>query len=162
MAKTMRKRLISFIPFKHVIISTNLTLDEIVGLFSNSISPRLYIYQSLSRNMKDIQGNVSQQGFSIRLTNYHLRSPGYIYLIGKFIPHSDGIKIEAYITGSLYLTLFLFIGAGFFLFLQAISEEDSIALFASLVAIFSGFIGFFVEVDRLDWFIGTLLEKYII
>ena len=81
----MKKRLLSFIPYKHVIISTSLSLDEAVNLVSDSISPAFNPILNPLPNSKKFQGEVSKQGFKIRVTDYYRSS--LTYVVGKFIRH---------------------------------------------------------------------------
>jgi hypothetical protein len=157
----MQKRLISFIPFKHVIVSTNLSLDEIVNLFSNSISPQWdVVWQTPPKNHKQLQGIVSREGFSIRPTSYYQGS--LTYLAGKFIPDPKGGKIEMYIAGPLPFMLSLSVLAGLCCFLPAISGRNYGVLLIPVVIFFGAMIGLILEADRLDWFVGQMLEKYIV
>ena len=158
----MRKRLLSLLPYRHVTIPTSLTLDEIVNLFSKSISPKWNpISQAPPPNHKNFQGEVSEQGFSIRTTSYY-QGP-LTYLVGKFISDISGVKIEMYIglgPGGLALALGGIVG--FCILLGAIAGQDYFAsLVISAVLIFLGS-GFFFEADSVDWFIANLLEQHVI
>lgn len=157
----MQKRLISFIPFKHVIVSTNLSLDEIVNLFSNSISPHWNLMsQTPPKNHKQLLGTVSREGFSIRPTDYYRGS--LTYLIGKFIPGPKGIRIEMYVIGPLYFILPCSAAAALCFLLAAVVRGNYDELVVPLGVFIGSIIGLFVEADRLDWFIGQMLEKYIV
>ena len=158
----MRKKLLSLIPYRHVTISTSLTLDEIVNLISKSISPKWDpILQSPPPNHKKFQGEVSERGFHIRPTDYYRGA--MTYLAGKFISDTNGVKVEMYIEpGPGYLALALGSMVGFCVLLGAIAGQDYFAaLVASFVLIFLSS-GFYFEANNLDWFIGNLLEGHII
>ena len=157
----MQKRLISFIPFKRVIVSTNLSLDEIVNLFSNSISPHWDLMsQTPPKNHKQLLGTVSREGFSIRPTSYYQSS--LTHLVGKFIPDPNGVKIEMYITGPLPFMLSLSVLAGLCCFLPAISGRNYGVLLIPVGIFFGVMIGLILEADRLDWFVGQILKKHVI
>lgn len=158
----MRKRLLSLLPYRHVTISTSLTLDEIVNLFSKSIAPRWNpILQAPPSNNKSFQGEVSEQGFCIRMTAYY-QGP-LTYLVGKFIPDMNGIKIEMYIDPGLgCLALALGGIVGFCFLLRAIAEQSYFAVFVTSIVLIILGASFFFEVDSLDWFIANLLEQHII
>jgi hypothetical protein len=157
----MQKRLISFIPFKHVIVSTNLSLDEIVNLFSNSISPHWdLVSQTPPKNHKQLLGTVSREGFSIRPTDYYRGS--LTYLIGKFVPDAKGVKIDMYVTGTLYFLLPITAMAGLCLFLVKIIGQNYDGIGWPFGFFIGSIVGLFIEADRLDWFLGQMLGKYIV
>lgn len=158
----MRKKLLSFFPYRHTTVSTSLTLDEIVNLFSKSISPKWNpILQAAPPDHKKCQGEVSEQGFHIRMTDYYRGSS--TYLAGKFIPDTNGVKVEMYIDpGPTDLVYALGGMLGFCFLLGAIAGQNYFAalVVSSVLIILSA--GFYFETDSLDWFIGNLLERYII
>lgn len=157
----MQKRLISFIPFKRVIVSTNLSLDEIVNLFSSSISPDWDILSQIPpKNHKQLLGTVSREGFSIRPTSYYRGS--LTYLTGKFIPGPKGVRIEMYVIGPLYFILPFSAAAALCFLLAALVQGNYDELSIPLGVFLGSIIGLFVEADRLDWFVGQMLEKYIV
>jgi len=157
----MKKRLISFIPFKRATISTSLTHEQIVDLFSNSISSEWNpIWGTPPKNIIKIQGTVSKIGFSIMTTDYYRGS--LTYLTGKFLPDKEGTKIEIYVSGLLYFVL-PFIGmASLCGFVASFFTKDYIVTLISLFGVFVSSIGLFLEADALNWFLGDLLEKYIV
>jgi hypothetical protein len=157
----MKKRLISFIPFKRTTISTSLTHEQIVDLFSNAISPQWDpVWGIPPKNIKKIQGTVSRMGFSVRATDYYRGS--LTYLEGKFLPDKKGTKVEVYVTGLLYFTL-PFIGiVSLCGFIASVFANNSVGTTFGLLGIIISSIGPFLEADTLDYFLGELLEKFII
>jgi hypothetical protein len=157
----MKKRLISFIPFKRATISTSLTHKQIVDLFSNSISPTWDpILGTPPKNIKKAQGTVSKAGFSIRTTDYYRGS--LTYLEGKFHPDKMGTKVEVYVTGPLYFIL-PFIGIfSLCIFVTSFFIKDYMGILFGLFGIIACSIGLVLEADALDWFLSELIEKYIV
>ena len=157
----MKKRLISFIPFKRVAISTSLTHEQIVDLFSNSISPKWDpILGTPPKNIKKAQGAVSKVGFSIRTTDYYRGS--LTYLEGKFHPDKMGTKVEVYVTGPLYFILPLIGIFSLCIFVISFFTKDYMGILFGLFGIIVSSLGLFLEADALDWFLGELLEKFIV
>ena len=157
----MKKRLLSFIPYKHVIISTSLSLDEAVNLISDSISPAFNPILNPLPNSKKFQGEVSKQGFKIRVTDYYRSS--LTYVVGKFIPHENSINIDMYIAPNplFLLALPLLAVFGVCMLGNAIATRNYFQALASIfLMLFLGF-GHFLETDTLDWFMGNLLEKHL-
>ena len=158
----MRKKLLSVVPYRHTTISTSLTLDEVVELFSKSISPLWNpIFQAPPPNHTKCQGKVTADGFRIRMTDYYRGSS--TYLAGKFIPDINGVKIEMHIDPGLGCLILVFGGiVGFCALLGAIAGKDLYAalIVGSILLVLGG--SFYFETDSLDWFIGNMLEKYII
>jgi hypothetical protein len=157
----MKKRLISFIPFKRATISTSLTHEQIVDLFSNSISPKWNLLLGKPpKNIKKVQGTISKEGFSIRPTSYY--QGGFTYLMGKFLPDTKGTKVEVYVTGILYFIL-PFIGMiSLCSFVSSFFTREYSVIFISLFGIIASITGLFLEADALDWFLSELLEQYIV
>ena len=89
------KRILSFLPYKHVVISTSLSLNDVEGLFSNSISPAFDPLLNPLSNSKKFQGEVSNKGFKIRVTDYYRGS--LTYVVGNFIPDANGVKIDMFV-----------------------------------------------------------------
>lgn len=157
----MKKRLISFIPFKRATISTSLTHEQIVDLFSNSISPEWNpIWGTPPKNIKKAQGVVSKAGFSIRTTDYYRGS--LTYLEGKFLPDKMGTKVEVYVTGLLYFILPFIEIFSLCSFVASFFTKDYTATVISLFGIIASSLGLFLEADGLDWFLSELLEKFIV
>lgn len=155
------KRILSFIPFKHVVVPTSLTLDDAVELLSSSISPAFSPISNPLPNSKRFQGNVSEQGFRIRVTDYYRGS--LTWVVGKFIPDDNGLKIDMYVRPNPIVFLSpLFIGGAIYALLQSIKENNYFDVFWSLLAIIIFSLWHFFETDTLDWFIGNLIGLYII
>ena len=108
------------IPYKHIRISTTLTVEEAVRLVSSAISPRRTLDNWSTPNGKDFEGSVTEQGFQIQKIIHH-RNSFLPILYGKFIPTEKGTKVEVHLTLDVLMIIFVcFWLAGFggvFLFL---------------------------------------------
>jgi hypothetical protein len=157
------KRILSSIPYKHVVVSTSLSLDKAVELFSGSISP-IYdpIWQSPPPNLKKLQGNATKDRFKIRPTSYYRGSAAYVS--GKFIPTKDGVNIDMYAYPS--PVAFIMILSGVIVLLgslvsAALGGDYSVIIWGLLATIIFT-IGFVAEVDDLDWHISNLVGNSLL
>src|SRR5215203_88251 len=85
------KRILSFIPYKYVIVSTSLSLDDVVKLFASSTSPVFDPISNPLPNPQKLQGDVSKEGFRVRLTDYYRIS--WTSVKGYFHPTKRGILL---------------------------------------------------------------------
>jgi len=157
------KRILSFIPFKHVIVSTSLNLDDAVDLFSSSISP-MYdpIWQSPPPNNKNLQGNATKERFKVRPTSYY--QGGMAYVSGKFIPSTDGLNIDMYTYPSPVVVIMILSGVIVLLgsLVSAMLGGDYSAINWGFLVTIIFTIGYIGEVDSLDWYISNLIGNYLI
>ena len=156
------KRILSFIPYKHVIVKTTLSLKDAVDIINGSISPTFNtMLGSIPPNAKKFQGEVSEKGFKIRITDPYRGS--LTYVVGKFISETDGLKIEMFVDPNpIFLIGPVFACIALFVLVVAIIHKDYILAFGSvLFAIFLG-LGHIVETDTMDWFIGNIFSQYLV
>jgi len=160
--KTQRpKRILSFLPYKHVVISTSLSLDQAVELIASSISPAFSPILNPLPNAKKYQGEVSEQGFKIRVTDNYRGSLTYIK--GKFISTTTGVKIDMYVDPNpIFLLSPLIVGAAFCSLLEAIADGNFILIIGSTFFIIFFGLGHFIETESLDWFMGNLIGTYLL
>lgn len=157
------KRILSFIPYKHVVVSTSLNLNDAMELFSSSISPMFDPILNPLSNSKNYQGEVSKNGFRIRVTNYSRGSSTYV--IGKFIPAEAGVKIDMYVyPGPVFLFLLLAVFAGVIIldFLETIALSNYALITGCVIGIMLFGLLNFILIDILDWFIRNLIGRYIL
>jgi len=156
------KRILSFIPYKHVVVKTNLSLKEAEDVIGNSISPAFNpIWGSIPKNPKSFQGEISKSGFKIRVTDNYRGS--LTYVVGKFISETDGLKIDMFVDPNpIFLISPIFACIALCVLVSSIINKDYIMGFGSAIfAIFFG-LGHILETDTVDWFVGNLIGPHII
>jgi hypothetical protein len=86
----------SLIPYKHLAITTNLSIKDSAILIADNISaPPTSLFRRSSGS--GFEGSVSRDGFTINRI-IHYRNSFLPVLNGRFSPHKRGTKIEIYIT----------------------------------------------------------------
>jgi hypothetical protein len=156
------KRILSFIPFKHVVVSTSLSLENVVELFSSSISPEFDPILNPLPNSKRFQGKVWKDGFNVRVTDY--RQGSLTYVVGKFILNVNGVKIDMYVQPNPAFLIGPMFAAGLgacFLAIATTIKDYTPAVGSMIFAIIFG-LGHILETDTINWFISNLIGSHII
>jgi hypothetical protein len=98
--------MIPVIPYKHIRISTALTVEEAMRLVSSAISPLRILDNWSTPTGKEFEGSVTQQGFKIQKIIHH-RNSFLPILYGKFIPTENGTKVDVYLTLDVLMIIFV-------------------------------------------------------
>ncbi len=102
------------IPYKRFVISTSLTVEEIVKIISDAILPRRTLTTWHSSTTKVFEGKIDKQGFEIQKI-IHNRNSFLPVLYGQIIPADRGSRIE------IKLTLNILVGVFSVIWLSAMS-----------------------------------------
>lgn len=102
------------IPYKRFVISTSLTVEEIVNVISDAILPRHTLTTWHSSTTKVFEGKIDKQGFEIQKI-IHNRNSFLPVLYGRIIPADRGSRIE------IKLTLNILVGVFSVIWLSAMS-----------------------------------------
>lgn len=116
------------IPYKRFVISTSLTVEEVVHMISEAILPRRTLTTWHSSTTKTFEGRVDNQGFEIQKI-IHNRNSFLPVLYGRIIPTNKGSKIEVRLTLNILVGIFsviwLLAMSGVFLLLAIIKANNS-------------------------------------
>ncbi len=161
------------LPYQHVAINTNLSIDDAASLLANRVSPppRLFRRSSDTEKEKEYEGKVSQTGFRVnRKINY--RNSFLPILYGKFIPTNYGTKVNIHMTMHPIVIVFCCVWCSPLLGALWATVKDMIfsnSPFDSVVFMPIGmltflylmvFFSFGIEAKRSKNFMEKLFEKY--
>ena len=93
------------IPYKHISISTSLTVDQAVSLVSSAISPRRTLSNWSASTNKEFEGLVTEQGFKIQKVIQY-RNSFLPVLYGRFVPNEKGTKVDIHLTMDVLIIIF--------------------------------------------------------
>ena len=158
------------IPYKHISISTSLTVEQAVSLVSSSISPRRTRSDWFASTDKEFEGFVTAQGFRIQKI-IHNKNSFLPILYGKFIPTEKGTKVNVHLTMDVLVTIFAcfwlagFSGISLLLVIRSITAgkwENSVWYTLAGVAFFylMIFLGFGLYAKTTEEFIINLFKSY--
>lgn len=106
--------MVPLIPYKRFVISTSLTVEEIVNIISDAILPRRTLTTWHSSTTKVFEGRMDNQEFEIQKITLN-RNSFLPVLYGRIIPTDKGCKIE------IKLTLNILVGVFSVIWLSAMS-----------------------------------------
>lgn len=94
--------MISPIPYRHVVIDTNLNADKAASILSSalgSLYSRPSIFSWFRGNPRGFKGKVSEDKFTIKQVSPWRRYDSFLLVLyGRFNPHRPGTQIEVQIT----------------------------------------------------------------
>lgn len=162
--------MIPLIPYKHVVINTSLTVDEVVSVLSREVWPRRSWLQRLYINWSGFEGKISSRGFTInRIICY--RNAWLPIMHGRFHPHDNGVRVDVYMTMSPFVIGFsvLWFGGVTLAFLafivdSIVSYQFNPGVFLLLGMLFFGYLleilSFGLEVPKATRFINKVFEDH--
>jgi hypothetical protein len=102
-------RILPFVPNRPVMIETSLDHKKAIELVGNSISPVFsLLWESMPRRPQNFQGQVSESGFRIRVSDPVRGS--LTWVVGTFVPAGNGLKIYLYVEPNPLFLIGLIVG----------------------------------------------------
>ena len=162
--------MIPIIPYKHIRISTALTVEQAVSLISSAISPRRTLSNWSVSTGKEFEGSVNEQGFKIQKI-IHNRNSFLPVLYGKFVPTEMGTKVDIHLTMDrltiIFVCLWLAASGGAFLLLARGSmttgkwDNDTWYTLAALTFFYlMMFFGYGLYAKTTEEFVMNLFNSY--
>ena len=155
--------MLNFFPYKHFSIKTSLSLENLVNIISDSISPARYsVWEIPVPNRKKFHGTVSAQGFTISIPQ-DMRNSFTIFMFGKFIPIQNEVKIDIRLTLHPLVMIpitfvWLIIVSGFIYYFATTGTVSNEVLIVIILSYLFIRFAFFIEASQLEQFIRTLIE----